>query len=121
MSLDYDAIEALCAGLPGVTVDVKWGADRVYSVAGKMFLCLADQDRDSQGFSFKVPAERFLELTDRRGIRPAPYAARFHWIALEGPGVLPAEELRALILGSYALVAAKLPKRLRLELQAVAN
>lgn len=114
--MTYDELEALAAGLPGVTVDVKWGADRVYSVGGKMFLCLACENREAQGISFKAGAPRFLELTDRPGISPAPYLARCHWVRLERPNVLPAPELRELILQAHRLVAAKLPKRVQKEL-----
>jgi predicted DNA-binding protein (MmcQ/YjbR family) len=66
--------------------------------------------------SFKVEADRFLELTDRPGILPAPYMARAHWITLTGPDAFPASERDALIRGSYALVRAKLPKKLQREL-----
>ena len=38
---------------PGVTEDIKWGHDRVWSVGGKMFCVLPDDA--STGPCFKVP------------------------------------------------------------------
>ena len=34
---DFEPQRALAATLPGATEDIKWGADLVYSVGGKMF------------------------------------------------------------------------------------
>ena len=43
---------------PGVTEDIKWGHDQVWSVGGKMFCVLPDDA--STGQCFKVPDEDFL-------------------------------------------------------------
>lgn len=112
--MNVTALRKLTAPWPGVEVDIKWGHDLVFSVAGKMFCaCAAD---DSAGISFKVEPERFLELTDRAGIVPAPYLARAHWVMLADRKALPPAELKALIRCAYELVRAKLPKRRQLEL-----
>ena len=60
--------------------------------------------------------EEFAELVEREGIIPAPYMARNHWVLLESPDVLPRAELRRLVRNSYQMVAAKLPKKVRVEL-----
>ncbi|HYD78934.1 MAG TPA: MmcQ/YjbR family DNA-binding protein [Paucimonas sp.] len=99
-----------CAALPGVTQDTKWGNDLVYSVGGKMF---AVTDMDYTGFSFKVDDDRFLELTDRPGIVPAPYLARVKWIQLNDAKALPETEAIALVKRSYELVFARLTKKLQ--------
>ena len=44
--------------------------------------------------SFKVEDERFLELTDRPGIIPAPYLARAKWIYVENAEALGDDEAR---------------------------
>jgi predicted DNA-binding protein (MmcQ/YjbR family) len=54
-----------------------------------------------------------VELTERRGIIPAPYLARAKWIALESQDSLPAAEIAGLLRESYELVLAKLPRKLR--------
>jgi predicted DNA-binding protein (MmcQ/YjbR family) len=33
--------------------------------------------------SFKCTPEKFSELVEQEGIIPAPYVARYHWVALE--------------------------------------
>jgi len=103
-----------CVGAwPGVTEDVKWGNDLVFSVGGKMF-CVIDATPASGGgsgrLSFKVDDDRFLELTDRPGILPAPYLARAKWICLAESDAMRDAELKPLLRRSYELVRARLSK-----------
>ncbi len=54
----------------------------------------------------------FLGLTDRPGIRPAPYLARAHWISMSGSQPpLGDEELRDLLTRSHQLVVRRLPRK----------
>lgn len=107
-------IRRLVATWPGVSSDVKWGDDLVFSVAGKMFCAMRASGAGSLGF--KVEPERFLELTDRPGIVPAPYLARAHWISIADTDSIPAAELKQLVRRSYELVRARLPKKTQREL-----
>ena len=110
-------LEALCGAWPGVTRDIKWGEDLVFSVGGKMFaITRAGQSTHGQRLALKVPDERFLELTDQPGIVPSPYLARAHWIAVIEPQRFTTGELEALVRDSYLLVRAKLTKKLQNEL-----
>ena len=103
-----DEIATFCLQLPGAREDLKWGSNRVFSVAGnKMFAIL---DFLGDGLAFKVDADLFLGQVDRPGIRPAPYLARAHWITLVMPPPMGDEELRAALTRSHQLVVAKLPK-----------
>jgi len=61
--------------------------------------------------SFKCTPEKFAELIERNGLAPAPYVARYHWVALESFDALPEKELKALLHNSYDLVFEKLPKK----------
>lgn len=101
--------------LPGVTQDIKWGADLVYSVGDKMFAVTGCADA-SGAVSCKVEQERFLELTDQPGIVPAPYLARVHWVLLQQPDQFGEDFVRERLLRSYELVRAKLPKKLQKQL-----
>jgi predicted DNA-binding protein (MmcQ/YjbR family) len=114
--MDRQALNRIAGKWPGVTTDVKWDDDLIFSVAGKMFcgLCLSGAEQGK--LSFKVEPERFLELTDRAGFRPAPYMARAHWVTLDDPGIVPRAELDALLRRAYELVRAKLPKKTQREL-----
>jgi predicted DNA-binding protein (MmcQ/YjbR family) len=60
--------------------------------------------------SFKVEDERFLELTERPGMIPAPYLARARWISVIAPCELAEAELHNLLRRTYELVCAKLPR-----------
>jgi predicted DNA-binding protein (MmcQ/YjbR family) len=114
-----DRLRRLCYDWPGVTEDIKWGNDLVFSVAGKMFCVLDAMSAEAGGsgrLSFKVEDARFLEFTDRPGIIPAPYMARAHWISLTSPKAMQATETKALIRRSYELVFARLPKAKQREL-----
>ncbi|MBL8263639.1 MAG: MmcQ/YjbR family DNA-binding protein [Xanthomonadaceae bacterium] len=117
--MDSMQLRACVGSWPGVTEDIKWGCDLVFSVADKMF-CVIDATPAAQGgsgrLSFKVDDDRFLELTDRPGILPAPYMARAKWICLAEPGAMSDAELKPLLRRSYELVRAKLTKAKQREL-----
>jgi predicted DNA-binding protein (MmcQ/YjbR family) len=68
--------------------------------------------------SFKCTPEKFAELVEQDGIVPAPYVARYHWVALERFDVLSDKELKTLLRNAYDLVFEKLPKKLKAELEA---
>ncbi|MDB5916291.1 MAG: hypothetical protein JWR40_525 [Massilia sp.] len=113
--MDFDAAKTVCRGFAGSTEDIKWGADAVFSVGGKMF-AVAKHEAPANGISFKVDDERFLELTDRPGIIPAPYLARARWVKVVSAGALGDQEAFDLLRRSYELVFAKLTRKLQREL-----
>ncbi len=110
------ALKKHALSLPGATQDVKWGADWVASVGGKMFFVTGVDDNTTMGVSFKADEHRFLELTGVPGIVPAPYLARVKWVQVQELKALPLAELKALVTRSHALVLARLPKKLQKEL-----
>ena len=101
--MDSAQLRRFCLALPGATVDIKWGSDVCYCVGAKMF---AISGMDSQGVCLKVEEPLFEFLTSRKGIIPAPYLARHHWIVIEKRRSMKRGELEALIGGSYDLVLA---------------
>jgi len=117
--MDFEAAKALCRSFPGCTEDIKWGADAVFSVGAKMF-AVTGSEVPARGMSFKVDDERFLELTDRPGIIPAPYLARAKWVRVNSDAGLSDEEAAALLRRSYELVFAKLTKKLQREISGAA-
>ena len=104
--------KAVCKALPGATSDIKWGADLVYSVGGRMFAVMPSDKRDPS-ISFKVDDHRFLEFTDREGFEPAPYMARAKWVLVRNLAKVSDAELKALLIRSHLLVAAKLTAKAR--------
>jgi len=113
--MNIEKAKALCRSLPGATEDIKWGADLVFSVGEKMFAVTGDCSA-AGGISFKVDDDRFLELTDRNGIVPAPYLARAKWVLIEDVKAVSDAEAAALLQRSYELVFGKLTKKLQREI-----
>jgi predicted DNA-binding protein (MmcQ/YjbR family) len=114
--MNFERARAFCASLPAVTQDIKWGADLCFCVGGKMFAVTWLEGGKASGFSFKVDDHRFLELTDRPGIIPAPYLARAKWVQVKAADALTDAEARELLARSHALVAAKLTRAMRRDL-----
>jgi predicted DNA-binding protein (MmcQ/YjbR family) len=114
--MDEAALRKLTASWPAVDAGIKWEDDLVFTVDGKMFCCLCVRGPQKGKLSFKVEAERFLELTDRPGFVPAPYLARAQWVLVEQPKRVPKAELQALLRRAYELVFAKLSKKRQREL-----
>ena len=103
-----DTVRRICRALPGVTEDIKWGNDLVFSVGGKMFVALDLGPPHSM--AFKCSPETFADLVEREGIVPAPYLARAMWVQERELGdVLDRREREQLIAAAYAIVVAKLP------------
>jgi predicted DNA-binding protein (MmcQ/YjbR family) len=110
----FAALRRVCASLPHAEPERKWGNVDTFLVRRRMFAILVLDERDRpKDLWFKVDAERFLELTDRPGIRPAPYLARAGWVAIDAPRRFPLAELAPLIERSQRLVVAGLPQRVQ--------
>ena len=111
--MDIEAIQTYCLSFPHATEDVKWGNDLVFSIGGKMFAVAVLDAASPVKVTFKCTPEIFAELTEQEHIIPAPYAARYHWVALERWDALSTKELKERIKDSYEMVLAKLPKKVR--------
>jgi predicted DNA-binding protein (MmcQ/YjbR family) len=109
--MNIEQLRKYCLSFPHATEDVKWGNDLCFCVGEKMF-CVTGLDAGSH-LSFKTTPEKFAELTERDGVIPAPYVARYHWVAVETAGAIRDAELKKLIADSYQMVYEKLPKAKR--------
>jgi predicted DNA-binding protein (MmcQ/YjbR family) len=114
--MDIEMLRRYCLSLPGATEGIQWGNNLLFRIGGKMF-AVAALGQTPVCVSFKCTPEEFAELIEREGIIPAPYLARNNWVLLESLDVLPRTELKRLIKDSYTMVAAKLPKKVRVELR----
>ena len=114
--MDIESVRAYCLSFPHATENVQWGNDLVFKIAGKMFAVTVLEGAAKYCLSFKCSEEKFAELIEQDGIDPAPYSARYHWVALERFNLLSEKELKALLRASYDLVFEKLPKKLKTEL-----
>jgi predicted DNA-binding protein (MmcQ/YjbR family) len=108
------AFEKAALALPGATLSVQWGADRVYKVGGKMFACRGDNGgAKDPPVSFKCSDLSFELLVKKKGVAPAPYLARAKWVMLENLRALPDAEIEARLAEAHRLVVEKLPRKLR--------
>jgi predicted DNA-binding protein (MmcQ/YjbR family) len=108
--MTIESIRRWCLALPGVTEDVKWDDDLVFSVGGRMF-CVAMLEPPHR-LSFKCDDETFAELVERDGIIPAPYLARAMWVSIEAlDGPMEWKELEGHLRRSYDLVKARLTRK----------
>jgi predicted DNA-binding protein (MmcQ/YjbR family) len=112
--MDIEGIRNICNALPHVTEDIKWGNDLCFMIAEKMF-CVASLTTPLKG-SFKVTDEEFDELSNKPGIIPAPYVARYKWVLVEQMNVLSKKQWEHYLTQSYNLVKVKLPKKVLKEL-----
>lgn len=109
--MDIESVRKFCLSLPHVTEDVQWESDLLFRIGNKMFAVVGLDPASDHCISFKCTPEVFTELTEREGIMPAPYVARYHWVALERFDALPESELKRLLKDAYQLIFEKLPKK----------
>jgi predicted DNA-binding protein (MmcQ/YjbR family) len=111
--MDLESIRKHCLSMPHATERVQWGNDLLFCIGNKMFAVAGLDAKYPTKLSFKCTPEKFAELVEQEGIIPAPYVARYHWVALEDLNALPAKELKALLKNAYQLVHDKLPKKVK--------
>lgn len=106
-----DPLVAFCRALPGATEDVKWGADIIFSVGGRMFAGFPLGGGDPIGF--KVDPMLFASMVGKSGVMPAPYMAKHSWVHVTDRHLLSRAALEALLAESHRLVAAQLSGKMR--------
>lgn len=108
--MTLEAIQKICSSFPGVTEDIKWEEHLCFNVGGKMFLVTSSDDSPITA-SFKTTEEKFNELSEREGFKPAPYLAKHKWIWLDDISRMKNKEWKELLEISYNLVKTKLPRK----------
>lgn len=111
--MNIEQLREFALSLPAATEDVKWGNDLCFCIGEKMF-CVTGLS-GSFGASLKVKNEEFEELCSRDGIIPAPYMARYKWIAVEGDA-LSDKEWEHYVRQSYQIISSKLTQKVKQEL-----
>lgn len=119
--MDLETIRAYCLSFPHATEDVQWRNDLLFRIGGKIFAATDLDPASPVRLSFKCTPEEYAELIERDGIMPAPYAARYHWVALQRLDALSSSEIERLLKHSYAMVLAKLPRKTQSQLDAASR
>ena len=110
--MNVEQLRTYCLSLAEATENLQWGDDLCFKIHGKIFATVV-LTAVPQKCCFKCTPERFAELIEREDIHPAPYVGRYKWVLLDRLDALAGSELKELIRQSYAMVAAKSPKRSR--------
>ena len=113
--MNIEEIQDLCKKMPAVTEDIKWEDHLCFNVGNKMFLITAP-DKVPHSATFKVNDEEFELLPEREGFIPAPYMARYKWIYVDDINRMGKKEWQKYLKQSYDLIYAKLPLKLRKEI-----
>ena len=113
--MTVEGIQMICRQMPGVTQDIKWEHDLVFSIGRKMF-CVVGLDQSPTTASFKVKDEEFEEICSWPGFKPAPYVAKYKWVWIEDINKMKESVWKKYIQQSYDLVRNKLSNKLRKQL-----
>ena len=113
--MDLETLRGICFKQKATTEDIKWENHLCFNVGGKMYL-VTNPDAVPISASIKVNDSNFDALTQREGIIPAPYLARYKWIYLDDIGRLSVQEWETLISEAYQLIFDKLPSKIKREI-----
>lgn len=111
--MDVSAVKEYCSRRPGATSKLFGPPSNVlvYYVGGRKFAYFKTSEPERWRFSICTSSERFLELTDVPGIKPARYMAKFRWVTIVDVGTVPADYLQELIAWSHAKALSSLSER----------
>jgi predicted DNA-binding protein (MmcQ/YjbR family) len=101
--MNVPQLKSFCLGLPGADEKLYGEPSNflVYSVGGRKFAYFKTSHPEKWRFSVRVAPDRFIELTDVPGVKPARYRGRFYWITIVKVQQFPAAYLTALVESSY--------------------
>ena len=116
--MDTAGLKRFCASFPAAdeTLHGEPSNILVYVVGGKTFAYFKTSEPERWRFSFRVTPERFVELTDQPGIKPARWMGRWYWVTVVDVRRVPEEYLRELVTWSYRRALEKLSRKRRAEL-----
>ena len=105
-------LKRFCRGFPQVT-ETLYGEPYnflVYTIGGKKFAYFKTSPPERWRFSMRVTPDRFIELTDIAGVKPARYRGRYGWITIVDVSTFPADYLKELVDWSYQRACGSLGK-----------
>ena len=116
--MTVNQLKKFCLSFPGATEKLHGDPSNilVYFVGTKHFAYFKTSDPERWRFSVRVTPERFVELTDMPGVKPARYMARFHWVTIVTVRQFPANYLTELVEWSYQRALGSLSKTRQLAL-----
>jgi predicted DNA-binding protein (MmcQ/YjbR family) len=117
-AMDIEGVKRLCASFPGAVEHLRPPPMNilVYNLGEKTFAYFKTSEPERWRFSVRVTPDRFLELTDMPGVKPARFMARFHWVTIVDVRRMPEDYLIELITWSYRRALASLSRKRQREL-----
>jgi predicted DNA-binding protein (MmcQ/YjbR family) len=105
-------LKEFCSRFPGASETLYREPNNflVYSVGGKKFAYFKTSEPERWRFSTRVTPDRFIELTDLPGVKPARYRGRYHWVTIVQVPRFPASYLTELVEWSYQKAFTSLSK-----------
>jgi predicted DNA-binding protein (MmcQ/YjbR family) len=102
-ALTVASLKRYCRALPDATETGHGPPDNwlVYAVGGRKFAYFKTSAPERWRFSVRVSPDRFVELTDMRGVKPARWRGRWGWITIVDVTGFPGDYLRTLVAASY--------------------
>lgn len=113
--MNVEELKSLCRSFTAATETLQGAPSNVlvYAVGGKTYAYFKTSEPEQWRFSFKVSPDRFLELTEIPGVKPARYMGRFHWVTIVDVNAFPAAYLTELLECSYRKALESLSKAAR--------
>lgn len=111
--MNVDAVKKFCLSFPGAFEKESGEPANIlrYKVGVKVFAYFKTSEPEQWRFSVRTTPERFIELTDQPGIKPARYMHRFHWVTIVKVAAMDSEHLKELITWSYQNALSALPRK----------
>lgn len=116
--MDVSEVKEFCLSLMATTESERGEPANVltYKVKGRNFAYFKTSEPERWRFSVRVSPERFLELTDMPGVKPARHMHRFHWVTIVKVSEFDPAYLTELIDWSYRKACSTLGEKTKQEL-----
>src|ERR1700686_3707417 len=110
--MNVKQLKEFCIGFCGADVTLYGDPSNilVYSVGGRTFAYFKTSEPERWRFSTRVTPDRFIELTDVPGVKPARHRGRYHWITIVQVHRFPASYLTELVESSHRRALASLSR-----------
>ena len=110
--MNVSQLKRFCRGFPNATETLHGEPYNflVYAVGGRKFAYFKTSEPERWRFSVRVTPDRFVELTDVPGVKPARYRGRYGWITIVNVSSFPATYLKELVESSYQRALPSLSK-----------
>jgi len=116
--MNIEQVKAFCRTYPGAIERESGHPSNLlaYSIGEKKFAYFKTSAPEKWRFSFRVIPERFLELSDQPGVKPARFMHRFHWVSVVNVELFDEGYLKHLIDWSYSRAVKSLPKKIQAQI-----